>query len=276
MVADGASRRQDGTSMEEPMTSADLRPAVAVSRRLEGSVAVVTGGAKSIGAAITLRLAAEGAAVAVNYRSSAQEADSTVAAVRDAGGTAVAVQADLRDRTALGRLFDAAAELGPVDIVVANAGVPSRSPFVDVTEEDFDRVFAVNARSVFFVMQEAARRIRDGGRIINISSSQTVHPAPAFSVYGGSKAAAKTFVDVLAQELGPRGITVNSVVAGPIDAGFLKEADDAYKDGMAQAAALRRLGTPEDIADVVAFLASPDSRYMTGQHLVADGGATHF
>ncbi len=152
----------------------------------------------------------------------------------------------------------------------------SRPQEVDVTEDDFDRVFAVNARSVFFVLQQAARRVRDGGRIINISSSQTIHPAPGFSVYGGSKAAAKTFVEVLAQELGPRAVTVNSVIAGPIDAGFLQAADPAYKDGMAQAAALRRLGTPQDIADVVAFLASADSRYITGQHLVADGGATHF
>lgn len=243
---------------------------------LAGSVAVVTGGAKSIGRAISERLARQGARVVINYRSSAEEAADTVAAIEDRGGTAVAVQADLTRVEEVRRLFDAAAREGTIGIVVANAGVPARAAVLDVTEHEFDAVFAVNTRSVFFVLQEAARRVRDGGRIINISSSQTVHPAPGFAVYGGSKAAAKTFVEVLAQELGPRGTTVNSVVAGPIDAGFLASADQDYKDGMAEAAALRRLGTPDDIADVVAFLASTDSRYLTGQHLVADGGATHF
>jgi len=262
------------------MTTTDTtspRRREAGSLALTGAVAVVTGGAKSIGRAIVRRLAAEGAAVAVNYRSSAAEANQTVQAVRDAGGAALAVQADLADPTAIAALFDRVQdEFGHIDIVVANAGVPSMSSVVDVTPQQYDRVFEVNTRSVFFTLQQAARRVRDGGRIISISSSQTVHPAPGFAVYGGSKSAAKTFVEVLAQELGPRGTTVNSVVAGPIDAGFLDGADPAYKAGMAEAAALRRLGTPEDIADVVAFFASADARYITGQHLVADGGATHF
>jgi len=263
------------------MTPSESRPGVGVSdpagpAGLTGAVAVVTGGARSIGRGITERLARQGATVVVNYRSSGREANATVAAVQAAGGRALAVQADLTDPEQIGSLFDVAAEHGHVGVVVANAGVPSRAPVVDVIEADYDGVFAVNARSVFLVLQQAARRLSDGGRIINISSSQTVHPAPGFAVYAGSKAAAKTFVEVLAQEIGPRGITVNSVVAGPIDAGFLDGAEDTYKDAMAQASALRRLGTPQDIADVVAFLASQDSRYVTGQHIVADGGATHF
>jgi 3-oxoacyl-[acyl-carrier protein] reductase len=258
-------------------------PAATVSRHdspardLQGKVAIVTGGPKSIGAAIARALAGRGVAVVVNYRSSATQADALVEELRDGGGRAAAVQADVADVADLRRLFDETERLfGAPDIVVANAGVPAQEPLAQVSEAQYDAVFAVNTRGVFFTLQEAARRISDGGRIINISSSQTVHPAERFAVYAGSKAAPKLFVEVLAQELGSRQVTVNSVVAGPIDAGFLDKAPADYKQRLSKASPMGRLGTPEDIADVVAFLASDASRWISGQHLVVDGAATGF
>jgi len=244
---------------------------------LQGRVALVTGAAKSIGRAIAERLAQNGASVVINYQSSHDEADQAVAAIKAAGGTAVAVQADITQVPDIQRLFqETLRRFDQLDIFVANAGVPSREPFVEVTEAQFDKVFAVNTRGVFFVLQEAARHVADGGRIINISSSQTVHPAPGFAVYAGSKAASKLFVEVLAQELGPRRVTVNSVVSGPTDSGFLDKADSDYKQQLAQSSPFGRLGRPDDTADVVAFLASDESRWITGQQVVVDGGATHF
>jgi 3-oxoacyl-[acyl-carrier protein] reductase len=129
---------------------------------------------------------------------------------------------------------------------------------------------------VFFSLQEAARRISDYGRIINISSGQTIHPAVNFALYSGSKVAAKLFVQVLAQEIGFRGVTVNNIVAGPVDIGFLENAEADYKNMMAQANALKRLAKADDIADVVAILVRDEARFITGQDIIVDGGATHF
>lgn len=240
-------------------------------------VALVTGGTHSIGGAIVHKLATAGAKVAIHYHSSEEAANNVVQELRTKGAEVASFQADLSDLQALEDLFkEVSSHFGSIDVFVANAGVPAQGQLLEVTPEDFDRVFAINTRSTFFCLQQAAKHLSEGGRIINISSSQTVHPASGFSVYGGSKAAAKLFVEVLAQELGERSITVNSVVAGPVDSGFLDAAEQSYKDRMASANAFGRLATPEDIADVVAFLASESSRWITGQHIVVDGGATHF
>jgi 3-oxoacyl-[acyl-carrier protein] reductase len=239
--------------------------------------AIVTGAAKSIGRAIAERLAGDGANVVINYRSSADEAKETIAAIEKSGGKAALVQADITRLEDIKRLFDEAEkQFGRVDVFVANAGVPSRQAVLEVTEEDFDKVFSVNARGVFFCLQEAARRVADGGRIIVVSSSQTAHPAEGFAVYAGSKAASQLFVSVLAQEIGGRNVTVNSVVAGPIESGFLEQADEKYKQQLRDGTPFGRLGQTADIADAVALLAMDESRWISGQHIVVDGAATHF
>lgn len=244
---------------------------------LAGKVALVTGASRGIGRAIALRLAGDGARVIVNYSGSEDKARAVVQQIRAEGGQAQALQADLTRVATIQNLFGTVLkQFGRLDILVTNAGVPSREPLTAVTEAHFDEVFAVNTRGVFFCLQEAAKSIADQGRIINISSGQTIHPAENFALYAGSKAAAKLFVQVLAQEIGSRGVTVNNLVAGPVDVGFLENADAGYKTTMAQASAMKRLATAEDIADAVAVLASGDARFITGQDVVVDGGATHF
>jgi 3-oxoacyl-[acyl-carrier protein] reductase len=241
---------------------------------LAGKVALVTGAYRSIGRAIAERLSRDGASVIVHYRTHEQEAQEVVSALRTQGGTALAMHADLTDTGAIRHLFEEVlAQFGQLDIVVANAGVPLRSPIVEVTEAQFDQVFAVNTRSVFFTLQEAARHVGSGGRLINISSSTTIYPAPGMSVYVGSKAASKLFVEVLAQEIGPRMVTVNSVIVGATDAGFGEMNSSEEKQHMAQASPMGRMGMPQDAADVVAFLVSPDARWISGQHILVNGAA---
>lgn len=244
---------------------------------LDGKVALVTGGSASIGRAIVERLSEAGAQVAFSYRSSEDKAKALTEELQSKGRNVAAFQADISEVAQIDALFEQALKrFSNLDIVVANAGMPAQAPMLEVTPEGFDQVFRVNARGVYFTLRAAARYVADGGRIINISSSQTVHPAENFSVYAGSKAAPMTSIMSLAQKIGARGVTVNSIVVGPIDAGFLDDAPESYKQRMADASALKRLGTPEDIAGVAAFLASDDARYITGQQIVADGGATHF
>jgi 3-oxoacyl-[acyl-carrier protein] reductase len=174
------------------------------------------------------------------------------------------------------RLYDATIEaFGQVDIVVANAGMEQVNiPVADVTEEDFDLLFRVNTKGPYFVLREAARRITDNGRIITISSNTTTVPQSGVGLYGTSKVATGYLARVLALELGPRGITVNTVVPGPIDGAgiFTDPANDEYKQSLVAMVPIGRLGTTEDVAGVVAFLAGDDAALITGQHLVADGG----
>ena len=244
---------------------------------LENKVALVTGSSGGIGRAIASRLARDGAAVAAHYHSNETAATDLVAQLEDEGHEAAAFQADVSDVQQIEQLFDAVVDrFGPLDIFVANAGLPAQKPVTEVSEEDYDRVFSVNTRGVFFCLQAAAQRVTDGGRIIDISSGQTIHPAKGFAVYAGSKAAPERFVSVLAQELGERHVTVNSIVAGPIDAGFFDEAPEEYKERMADISAMGRLGQPEDVADATALLASERARWITGHELVVYGGATHF
>jgi len=242
---------------------------------LTGQVALVTGASRGIGRAIAERLAQDGAAVVVNYAADAAGAGQVVDAIVQPGGTAIAVRADLADVAEIGRLFAAVdARFGRLDILVNNAGIGALAPLDEVDAATFDRVFAINARAPLFACQEAARRMTAGGRIVNVSSSSTLFPTPGTAVYAASKAVPKIYTEVLARELGPRGITVNSVVPGPTSPGMFDYAPDEMHAGAIAASPFGRLGAPGDIASVVSFLVSDDARWVTGQHILANGGAT--
>lgn len=240
---------------------------------LEGKTALVTGSSKGLGRAIVRKLASEGANVVVNYSRDKAAADE----VRDAVATkAITVQADVSNVDGIQHLFtEAVNEFGQIDIVVANAGMEKVNiPVTDVTEEDFDQLFQINTKGPYFVMREAARRITDNGRIINISSNTTTVPQEGVGLYGTSKVASGYLVRVLALELGHRGITANSIVPGPIDGAgiFTDPANDAYKQSLIEMVPIRRLGTAQDVAEIAAFLASDAGGLITGQQIVADGG----
>jgi len=243
-------------------------------RELTGKVALVTGAARGIGRAIALRLAQDGAAVVVNYSGSIQQAQDTVAHIEQAGGKAVSVQADVSKVAEVRRLFDATVEkYGRLDILVNNAGVMFTKPVAEVGEEEFDRLFAVNVKGTFFCCQEAAKRMADGGRVVNFSSSTTALMLPGYAAYVATKGAVEQLSHVLAKELGPKGITVNVVSPGPTDTElFGRDKTEEQKQTFARMAALGRLGTPEDIAAVVAMLVGPDSGWVTGQNVRANGG----
>jgi 3-oxoacyl-[acyl-carrier protein] reductase len=241
---------------------------------LKGKVALVTGAARGIGQAIALRLAKDGAAVVVNYAGSARQAQETVGQIEQGGTRAVAVQADVSKVGDVRRLVGTCVEtFGRLDILVNNAGVMFTKPVVEVGEEEFDRLFAVNVKGAFFCCQEAAKRMAEGGRIINLSSSTTALMLPGYAAYVATKGAVEQFSHVLAKELGPKGITVNVVSPGPTDTELFGQGkSEEQKQRFAQMAALGRLGQPQDIADVVALLVSEEARWVTGQNLRANGG----
>ncbi|WP_024804582.1 SDR family oxidoreductase [Nocardia sp. BMG51109] len=237
-------------------------------------VALITGAARGIGRAIARRLAADGVRVVVNYRENAGAAQELVAEVIREGGSATAVPGDVADPDQLLRLFDATEDaFGGLDILVVNAGIARFAPIADASTEDFDQQFAVNTRATFLALREAARRLRDGGRVVVISSGATVTGRPGAGVYAASKAATDQLVRAAAGELGARGITVNSVRPGAIRTdSLLGTVDTAALDAIADRTPLRRIGEPTDIAGIVAFLASADAGWITGQHLHAGGG----
>ncbi|MGR6915801.1 SDR family oxidoreductase [[Actinomadura] parvosata] len=237
---------------------------------LSGKGAVVTGGSRGIGKAVVERLAADGAQVVFCYQSSDEAAERVA---KETG--AHAVRADLGRKGDLERLFaEAEARLPGVDILVNNAATAEAQKLItEITDDDYERVFAVNTRAVFLAIQWASRVMRDGGRIINVSSLNTQVPAPTLALYCGSKGAMEQFAKVAARELGPRGITVNVVSSGATDTDMLRGANppEALETTPAMTA-LQRLGRPDDIAAVVAFLAGPDGRWVTGQNVLATGG----
>lgn len=243
--------------------------------RLEGRVAVVTGGSRGIGAAIARRLAADGAKVVVNYNRNVQEAARVVDQIVVAGGKAVAVQADVADLAQIRHLFSVTMETyGRLDILVNNAGVAAFRPLDAIDAAHFEHLFTVNVRGVLFATQEAARCFGEsGGRIVNISSGSAQAAPPGASVYSASKAAVETMTRSHAAELGPRNITVNAIAPGLIRTDMLAEVIPAERQRiLIENTPLRRLGAPEEIADVVAFLASDDARFITGQLLGVSGG----
>ena len=236
--------------------------------------AIITGASKGIGAAIAKQLAADGFQIVVNYSSSSEEAGDVVAGIAAAGGRAIAVRADVADAAAVTALFDRAeAEFGKVDVLVNNAGISKFSPLAEVSDEDFRQQVAVNLTGTFNGMREGARRVRDGGRIINLSTSIIGHYSPGNSVYAATKAAVEAMTHILAKELGPRGVTVNAVAPGPIATELLfKGRSEALIQRLISDIPLGRLGLPEDIAQIVSFLAGPQSGWVNGQIIRANGG----
>ncbi len=238
----------------------------------ERNSALVTGSSRGIGRAIAERLAADGAAVVINYTRNPQYAEETVGGIVSRGGKAVAIQADVSKPAEIRRLFDEAEKaLGSLDIVVANAGVFLMKPLVESTEEDYDHVFDINTKGVFFTLQEAARRVNQGGRIIAVSTGGTKMPFKDASLYLGSKGAIEQFVRSLSRELGPRLITVNILSPGFTETDMLPD-DQQFRNYGASLSPFNRVGTPQDVADVAAFLARDGARWITGQNLQAGGG----
>ncbi|MFI6290967.1 SDR family oxidoreductase [Nonomuraea sp. NPDC050790] len=235
-------------------------------------VAVVTGSSRGIGRAVALRLAADGTAVVGGYRDDGRAAGRVVAEIEAKGGHATMVRADATDPERLQALFDVADErYGRLDVMVHNVGGFARGPLSEAADDDYQRVFAPNTHATFVALREAGRRMRDGGRIVVISSVVTRLNPPGEALYAASKAAGEHLVRTFSRELGPRGITVNSVLPGPTDTDGFAATPDQVEALIAQTP-LGRVGEPDDIADVVAFLASDAARWVTGQRIAVDGG----
>lgn len=237
-------------------------------------VAIVTGASRGIGAEIAKRLSADGFAVVVNYANSAREADSLVAELVAYGGQAIAVKANVADTTEVRAMFDVAEQkLGKVDVLVNNAGIMKTMPIADTSDELFEQTFAINTRGTFNTLREASARMNDGGRIINFSSSALALNIPGYAIYNATKAAVESFTHVFAKELRGRNITVNAVAPGPVATElFLNGKTEEQIKNFANMPPLQRLGQPEDIANVVSFLAGPESGWVNGQILRANGG----
>jgi 3-oxoacyl-[acyl-carrier protein] reductase len=243
--------------------------------RLAGKVAIVTGGSRSIGAAIAKRLAADGANVAITYSNSPEKAQAVVSEIEAAGGTAIAIQADAGNPDAVRASIDKTAEaFGRIDILVNNAGIAINGPVESYRFEDYERMIAVNVTGAFVATQEAVKRMEAGGRIIHIGSSMARYAAfPTASVYTLTKGALAGFNRSLVRDLGPRGITVNTVHPGPTDTD-MNPADGPVAAIVGPGMAIGRYGRPEEIASTVAYLASPEAAFVTGADIVADGGFT--
>ncbi|MBD2088882.1 glucose 1-dehydrogenase [Microcoleus sp. FACHB-1515] len=242
---------------------------------LTGKVAIVTGASRGIGRAIATRLAQDGAKVIVHYGGSEAEAKEVVEEIRSQGGDAVVQHADIMLVEDIRDFFaEVQQRFGQIDIVVCNAGIAKSDAIAEVSEADYEEVFAINVRGVLFTLQEAALRVSENGRIIVVSSTVTLYPRPGMAVYAASKAAVKMFTTVLAQEVGDRHITVNSILPGATSPGMFDNVSDQMQAAYAASSPFGRIGEAKDIADVAAFLASEESRWITGQHIVVNGGAT--
>ncbi|GGI53865.1 SDR family oxidoreductase [Oxalicibacterium solurbis] len=237
-------------------------------------VAIVTGAARGIGAAIAQRLAADGFIVVVNYAGSAQAAEVVVQDIERAGGTAIAAQANVSDAAAVARMFDATeAAYGGVDVLVNNAGIMKLANLADSDDALFDSQIAINLKGTFNTLREAARRLRSGGRIVNLSSSVVGLYQPTYAVYAATKAGVEAMTHVLTRELRGRNITVNTVAPGPTATSlFLDGKPQDVIDRLAKLAPLERLGQPEDIAAAVSVLAGPDGAWINGQTIRVNGG----
>lgn len=237
-------------------------------------VAIVTGASRGIGAAIARRLAADGFTIVVNYAGNARDAEAVAADIEAAGGRALTHQADVSDPAAVARMFAAAeAAFGGVDVLVNNAGVMKLATLAEADDALFDSIIDINVKGTFNTLREASRRLHDGGRIVNLSSSLVGLLMPTYGVYAASKAAVEAMTHVLMKELRGRNISVNAVAPGPTATElFLDGKSPELIEKMAKMAPLERLGKPEDIANAVAFLAGPDGAWVNGQTLRVNGG----
>lgn len=237
-------------------------------------VALVTGASRGIGAAIARRLAADGFTVVINYAGSVAAAERLAAEIEAAGGRALTVQADVSDAAAVARMFESAeAAFGGVDVLVNNAGIMKLAPLAEGDDALIDGLIAINLKGTLNTLREAARRLRDGGRIVNFSTSVVGLKLETYGVYAATKAAVETLTGILAKELRGRNITVNAVAPGPTATTLFLDGKPAeLVERMAKMNPLERLGTPEDIAAAVAFLAGPDGGWINGQVLRANGG----
>ncbi|MFO7188410.1 MAG: SDR family oxidoreductase [Pseudomonadota bacterium] len=236
--------------------------------------AIVTGGSRGIGEAVALRLARDGFAVAVSCASDSEKAEAVVRRIEERGGRAIAVRGDVAEPADVAALFDAAQRaFGGVDVVVNSAGIMHNAPIAEGDLDRFDRQIRTNLRGTYVVFAEAAKRVREGGRIIALSTSVIAKAFPAYGAYIASKAGVEGLVHVLANELRGRNITVNAVAPGPVATElFFHGKSEAQIEQIAKMTPLERLGTPEDIANVVSFLAGPDGAWVNGQVLRANGG----
>lgn len=243
-------------------------------KRLTGKVALVTGSSRGIGKAIAETLALNGAKVVINYAGNAEKAAEVVAGIKAQGGEAIAVQADISRISEVAGLFQRVlGAYGKIDILVNNAGIMIGKPIAAITEEDFDKSFAVNVKGTYFACQQAANHMANNGRIINFSTSVTGVMFPAYSLYAGTKGAVEQFTRQLAKEFGVKGITINAVAPGPVNTELFTVGKTKEQiETLSKMNALSRLGETEDIAKVVLFLASEESQWITGQTIRINGG----
>ncbi|KST67340.1 SDR family oxidoreductase [Mastigocoleus testarum] len=239
-------------------------------------IAIVTGASRGIGAAITKRLSLDGFAVVVNYAKNQEKAQAVVQEIHAEGGDAIAVQGDVSNAQDVELLFDQAEKTyGGVDVLINNAGIQTPKPIniADTDDELYDRIFNINTRGTFLALRQAARRLREGGRIVNFSTSAIGLAMPGYAIYSGSKIAVEVFTNIMAKELRGRSITVNAIAPGPTATDlFYQGKSEELINKFAKQAPLERLGQPDDIASTVAFLVSPEGSWVNGQTLRVNGG----
>jgi len=241
---------------------------------LEGKVAIITGASRGIGRKVAEQLADLGAKVTINYSSSPDKAEEVVKEIQDKGGKAIAIQADISQIDDIERLFlETISAFEKVDILINNAGIMINKPLTEVTEADYDKQFSVNVKGTFFACQQAMKYMEEEGHIVNISTSVNGQMFPTYSVYSGTKGAVEQFTRQLAKEFGPKKITINAVAPGPVDTELFSVGKTEQQiEGMKKMNAFGRLGEPEDISNVIEFLVSEKSKWVTGQTLRVNGG----
>jgi len=245
---------------------------------LNGKVALITGSARGLGKAIAERYASLGADIVLNYSKDKSSADEVLASITAMGVKVVAIQADISKVAELERLFNEAKKVfGKIDIIVANAGIEMvEVPVVDFTEEQFDRLFSINTKGSYFTLQQAAKNVSDNGRIIYVASSTTSFPVPGMAVYGGSKTTPRYLVNILSQEIGHKGVTVNSIIPFAVDHSGIFAEEGSYpelRQRLLDSCPMGRLAEAEDVANAAEFLASDKASFISGQHLLINGGA---
>ncbi|CAN7270283.1 SDR family oxidoreductase [Phenylobacterium sp. LjRoot225] len=240
---------------------------------LEGKVALVTGAGRGIGREIALRLARDGATIIAHYAHSNAGADETVSEIEAGGGRAIAYQADIAKRPEVVAMFERIdRDPGRLDIVVNNSGVQAGGPLAELRDEDVDYVFGVNVFGPLYIASEAAKRLPDGGRIINFASTLAKYPVAGSGLYSAAKCAVQSFTESWARELGAHNITVNTVIPGATSPGMM-DASPEYRGFFENASPFKRIGRADEIAAVVAFFASPEASWVSGTHIVANGAA---